>query len=226
MTTTKTPQLPILSLSSLTANTPSALTALNDACSKIGFFYLRDHGIPLSTLNHILDLSRSFFLAASPAEKAALGRRAPDNARGYQQLGENVTQGRPDSHEAVDLYAPWTERLHGSGEEGILTGENRWPDTPSELRKEVEAYIELVKGVGAEIVRAMGKALGLKEGEGDWESLVGQVQKSFWVARLIGYPPLREGNKGISCGEHTGKLNYDCFFVLFLLVLRSTRPGE
>jgi isopenicillin N synthase-like dioxygenase len=206
------PTLPILSLESLSTASPPALSALHAACHQTGFFYLTDHGIPAAKLAHILALTRTFFLHASPADKAALARRDPDYARGYQRIGENVTLGKKDAHEAVDLYAPWRAKVEGQvelkkkgdGGAGILTGENLWPSTPVELRKEVEGYVKEVKKVGMEVVRVMALALGLREGDGEWEGLVGQVTESFWVMRLIGYPPLGNESEGISCGEHTG----------------------
>jgi isopenicillin N synthase-like dioxygenase len=222
--------LPILSLITLSHASPTALSALYAVCKDIGFFYLTDHGIPASTLIRLLELSRLFFLHAPAAEKAGLARRNPDRARGYQQIGENITLGRRDAHEAVDLYAPPPRPRGpsvvgegrasiGEDEEGILSGENLWPSTPVELRAEVEAYVELVKRVGAEVVQAMALALGLKEdlGDGQWDSLVGQVRESFWVMRLIGYPSLEEESEGISCGEHTG---------LYFLLPYSLRYGR
>jgi isopenicillin N synthase-like dioxygenase len=194
--------LPILSLSHLRSGSPDSLAALNEACTKAGFFYLTDHGIPAARLTQILELARTFFLNATETEKNALARRDPDSARGYQRLGENVTKGKRDAHEAIDLYVPWPAGKPADG--GVLTGENLWPDQPRELRAEIEAYIEEVKHVGLDVVSAMARALGIGEEDEEWKELVGQVGESFWVARLIGYPQLDDGSDGVSCGEHTG----------------------
>jgi len=45
-------------------------------------------------------------------------------------------------------------------------------------------------------------AVGLGATPEEWEELKGNVDDSFWVMRIIGYPPLPNDHNGISCGEH------------------------
>ncbi|KAH7018710.1 hypothetical protein B0J12DRAFT_775369, partial [Macrophomina phaseolina] len=234
--TSAAPTLPIIDISPFlaTPNGPSAASArastaaaLSHACRTTGFFYLTNHGIPASTLARILDLARRFFREASDSDKAAIARRdagvvgGGDGARGYQRIGENVTKGRRDWHEAVDLYEEWSAAIVGGGEGGeagskgppyeVLRGPNLWPRHPAELREAYAAYIEQVKGVGTAVVRAMGEALGLGQDAGVF---VDATRRSFWVMRLIGYPGLPEGEgqqDGFSCGEHT---DYGCVTLL------------
>lgn len=107
--------LPIIDLTpflpSFTTNypTPGALlsaklsvaSALNRACTDVGFFYLTGHGIPPSQCSSILNEARRWFLTASDKEKEEMKRwdcgKGPggsgDGARGYQRVGENVTAG-------------------------------------------------------------------------------------------------------------------------------------
>ena len=37
------------------------------------------------------------------------------------------------------------------------------------------------------------------------------TDRSFWCVRVIGYPALRKGVLGLSCGEHT---DYGCWTIL------------
>jgi isopenicillin N synthase-like dioxygenase len=198
-----TPSLPLISLTPFLDPNPSdplplqaSLAQLSSACRDTGFFYLTDHGIPLSRLNQVLTLARSFFQDASDDEKQSLARKSPDEARGYQRLGENITLGRRDAHEAVDLYS---ESAHDAPD-GILSGTNLWPRTPADLESEMKGYVEQVLSVGRAVVRAMGQALG------EEEAFVSATSDSFWVMRMIGYPPLEQGSEAVSCGEHTGSL--------------------
>lgn len=238
--TASDPALPIIDISPFLSSADSSptarastVTALSHACRTTGFFYLTGHGIPSATLVQILDLARGFFLESSDADKTAIARRdagsiekivvhgnevlvGGDGARGYQKIGENVTKGRRDWHEAVDLYEDWSVVNGGKAESGdvpyeVLQGQNLWPRHPPELRDLYTAYIERVKGVGTAVVRAMGEALGLGETGGedgeDADVFVRATRGSFWVMRLIGYPGLPEGEgqeEGFSCGEHTG----------------------
>lgn len=207
--------LPIIDISafldpraSLQARQTTA-AAINAACVDYGFFYLTGHGIPLATLDEVIDLAREFF-ALDDAEKNAIkrydagGPEGGDGARGYQGLGENVTGGLQDMQEAVDWYRPWagatTAPLDG-GEGGVptLQGANLWPARPEKLKDVYTAYIARVKDVGAALVHAMGVALQLGPPDTDAavdtstqdeRVFVRNCEQSFWVMRMIGYPPL------------------------------------
>jgi isopenicillin N synthase-like dioxygenase len=172
----------------------AAAAALNEACTTHGFFYLASHGIPSSLEARCLDLAHRFF-SLPPGEKSAIQRLDPpvgDGARGYQGLGENVTAGASDQHEAIDFYRPvMPEAL-------LLRGENLWPQTPG-FRETFEEFWDRLQRLGEAMMRAMAWALGYEEDE---EMLLRWTREAFWVARVIGYPPLR--GEGVSCGIHTG----------------------
>src|SRR5271156_1389390 len=198
------PTLPIIDISpfldpnSTPADRLRTAQALDHACRTVGFFYLTGHNIPISELDEILAQAHTFFsLPDAEKQKIALkpvGVDDGDGARGYQTIGENITQGKHDWHEGLDLYRPLTFR------EPPYTptlGVNRWP--PGEFRKVYEAYIDKLLSLGQAVMRAI--ALGLGEEE---EYFTSKVDHSFWVMRAIGYPPLQTENfDGISCGEHT-----------------------
>lgn len=147
--------------------------------------------------------------------------------------------------EAIDLYRPWDGVVEdgdgGPGTRKTLQGENLWPEEPVELRGVYEGYIAAVTEVGRAVVRAMGEALELgpagegagreEEEEEDEEVFVRHCDESFWVMRLINYPPLPQsalptstGNGGepdpsqFSCGAHT---DYGCV----TLLLTDPTPG-
>jgi isopenicillin N synthase-like dioxygenase len=178
--------------------------SLDNACRTVGFFYLSSHNIPTSTLHTILSLAHSFFaLPASEKESLRLkpaGVGDGDGARGYQTMGENVTQGKRDWHEGLDLYrpVPTTKPPYSP-----IMGTNKWP--PGEFKEVYEMYIEKLLVLGKAVMSAI--ALGLGEHEEYFEGL---VNESFWVMRAIGYPPLESVDEGgISCGEHTGITHLD-----------------
>jgi isopenicillin N synthase-like dioxygenase len=199
--------LPILSLTS-----PNLAKELYTACRDHGFFYLTDHGVAQSILDNILDLARCFFLESSAEEKTRIKRRPAheggDGARGYQVLNENVTKGLQDFHEGVDFYREFNaiknDTLPSKKKYDFLRGPNLWPAHPPELKHVYEQYIEQCKKVGADLVRIMGDALGLVGEEKD--TLTEATENSFWVMRMIGYPPLQDkaDEQGVSCGEHSG----------------------
>ena len=149
-----------------------------------------------------------------------------DGARGYQVIGDNVTGGKRDWHEAIDWYRPVREgepfecagddegkmgrKSGGGGREGpyeLLKGMNAWPRYPEGFREAYEEYVDKMSELGTAVVRAMGLALG----HGMDDVFVGNTRKSAWVMRAIGYPPLPEDGGGVSCGEHS---DYGCVTLL------------
>jgi isopenicillin N synthase-like dioxygenase len=212
----KAPSLPILSLTS-----PTLTTDLYAACRDHGFFYLTDHGISVSMLDQIIDLARRFFLESLDSEKQKIKRETVENggdgARGYQVLNENVTKGLRDYQEAIDLYREWDgqdENVESktNNRYEFLKGPNLWPKHPPELKSVYEAYTEQCMEVGTKLIKAMSEALDLEGSETD--TMLNATRKSFWVMRLIGYPPLQNGvdEEGVSCGEHSGTNSYPQFF--------------
>lgn len=247
--------LPIIDISSYLdpSSTPDArrttAQAINAACTNYGFFYLTGHGIPSPELDEVIDLARRFF--ALPLEEKnkikrfdAGGPEGGDSARGYQGLGENVTQGLQDMQEAIDFYAPWPGVVEqgdgGRGTKKTLQGPNLWPSEPQELESVYEEYIQRVTEVGRALTRAMGAALELGSAEGgkgedeDEDVFVRHCDESFWVMRMINYPPLaaakpsetagtqengsEEDLSQFSCGAHT---DYGCV----TLLLTDPTPG-
>lgn len=199
--------LPVIDISPFlnSASSPSSrlktARALDNACRTVGFFYLSNHNIPQTDLDQILSLAHSFFaLPSATKERFKLlpaGTADGDGARGYQTIGENVTQGQRDWHEGLDLYRPVPDTKPPYNP---VMGQNKWP---SEAFQQVyEMYIYRLLRLGEAVMRAI--ALGLGEQEDYFQ---GMVDKSFWVMRAIGYPPLESEDGGISCGEHTGIRN-------------------
>ncbi|KAG8922021.1 hypothetical protein FRC02_012207 [Tulasnella sp. 418] len=60
------------------------------------------------------------------------------------------------------------------------------------------------------VMEAMAIGLGMTENE--WQELRGVVDNSFWVMRMIGYPPLPNNYDGFSCGAHK---DYGCLTFLY-----------
>ncbi|KAF2116211.1 hypothetical protein BDV96DRAFT_573567 [Lophiotrema nucula] len=240
--------LPIIDISAFLDPTASSqarqatAVSINSACQDFGFFYLTGHGISKTKLDQIVDLSRQFFaLPVSEKNKIkrhdAGGPEGGDGARGYQGMRENITLGRRDVQEAIDIYREWDhapkeDGRGGPGTHRVLQGPNIWPTEPKEYKEVYLDYISQCQKVGEALVRAMGVALNLgpptpnaDQTTEDEEIFVRNTDHSFWVMRMIGYPkldtPLAEDTSDItefSCGEHT---DYGCV----TLLLADPTPG-
>ena len=196
---------------------------LSKACLNHGFFYLKNHSIPPTITNQVLSLARKFFIESPTEEKLEIRRQDAgvqlgDGARGYQVIGDNVTQGKRDWHEAIDWYRPIipgegsisstlkkqadTCKTQSNSREPpytLLKGINFWPSHPPEFRQVYEEYIERMLALGTAVVRAMGHALNLP----DPETFVSATRESFWVMRAIGYPPLPKKTSTVEGDSHS-----------------------
>jgi len=79
-----------------------------------------------------------------------------------------------------------------------------------EFQDKFEAWIEKMKALGLLVMEAM--AVGLEMTPEEWTELRGAVDHSFWVMRIIGYPPLPNDHDGFSCGAHK---DYGCLTFLY-----------
>ncbi|KAJ3195250.1 hypothetical protein HK101_000712 [Irineochytrium annulatum] len=182
---------------------------IDKACREYGFFYLKGHGIPMELYESVKTKSRDFFQLPQE-EKEKISITKSDLSRGYQRLGQNVTKYQNDWHEAIDLYADVNSDhpIHKIDTK-CLKGKNPTIQKPDGMNAELHRYISSCLKVGAATMRAI--ALGLNLPETFFDKL---NDESFWVMRLIGYPPLQrstDSNVGISCGEHT---DYGCLTLL------------
>ncbi|XBI12396.1 homoarginine-6-hydroxylase 2-ODD-233 [Aegilops tauschii subsp. strangulata] len=174
---------------------------LDDACREAGFFYVKGHGISEPLMTEVRDVTRKFFQL--PREEKLKIKMTPQSGyRGYQRVGENVTKGKPDMHEAIDCYTPIEPGRYGDLAKP-MEGSNLWPDYPSNFNALLENYISLLRDLSRKIMRGIALALGapLDAFEG------GVAGDAFWVLRLIGYPVSddipQEERTDIGCGAHT-----------------------
>lgn len=183
----------------------STAAAIHAACLEYGFFYLDITSyIDPSEPEELSRLAHQFF-DLPQEEKDVISFSNQDYARGYQRLKENITEGKTDNHEAIDFYRP----VDNPDKTKLLWGENQWPSTP-EFREKYEAWINKMKTLGLIVMHAMAVGLGMADAE--WEDLKALVDDSFWVQRIIGYPPLPNDNDGFSCGAHK---DYGCLTFLW-----------
>ncbi|KAH6557965.1 hypothetical protein KP509_1Z083300 [Ceratopteris richardii] len=166
--------------------------------------FLRGHCIPPSLSEAVLRVSHEFF-ESSHENKIKMQLSSATGFRGYQVIGQNVTKGMPDMHEAIDFYKEFNENAYGELGKP-LCAPNLWPEIPSDFRITMERYLIAMEELAKRILRGIALALG---GPPDaFESSA--ASDPFWVLRVIGYPPLKE-NKGsdddnhsaFSCGAHT-----------------------
>lgn len=185
-------------------NVAEVVRQLDKACRETGFFYVKGHGVPNHITKEVLDVTREFFHRPYE-EKLRIKMSASTGHRGYQRVGENVTKGQPDMHEAIDCY-----REIGLGSYGplgrALEGANLWPDYPERFGPLMEDYVRTMKDLARKILRGIALGLGCPP-----DTFEGKIAGDpFWVLRIIGYPAVESDtevldipDQGIGCGAHT-----------------------
>jgi isopenicillin N synthase-like dioxygenase len=98
---------------------------LDEACREIGFFYVKGHGVSPRLLEQVLDMGYKFF-ALPEEDKLQIAMSSDTGFRGYQKLGQNITKGQPDLHEAIDYFRELEKQKLSTRKENPLMGSNQW----------------------------------------------------------------------------------------------------
>ncbi|CAF4589318.1 unnamed protein product, partial [Rotaria sp. Silwood1] len=173
---------------------------LANACENVGFFYAIGHGISNELLLRTLSVTRQLFdldLKIKNQYAARLFVNSSNTSqqfggfgRGYQSIGENVTNSRRDRHEGFDLYREldWHHPLRLQFNEKHLTnknlpdyremaiGWNPWPKEFPLFKETISQYTTAMLQVGARVMRAIALSLNLPLNY--FEST---FNDSFWV---------------------------------------------
>ncbi|CAM6025129.1 unnamed protein product [Sphagnum balticum] len=171
---------------------------LDEACREIGFFYVKGHGVSPGLLEQVLDMGYKFF-ALPEEDKLQIAMSSDTGFRGYQKLGQNITRGQPDLHEAIDYFRELENQKLSTRKENPLMGSNQWPNEPSGFRPLIEEYVNVMTDLGEAIIQGIALALsGKKDAFGGK-----RAGDPFWILRVIGYPPMKKSDFEVGCGDHT-----------------------
>lgn len=182
---------------------------IGQACRHVGFFYVKNHGIPQPVIDELMAQTKAFFHLPLE-EKRKVDAMKVQRHRGYIPNGDLYAdvKAKPDMQEGyeVSLELPADDPDYLAG--NIMYGPNVWPERPEGFREGVYAYYERVLALGHTLFRAFEMTLGLPQG---W--FEDKIDKPMGQLRLIYYPP-QDGPvdpKQIGIGAHT---DYECFTLL------------
>ena len=154
--------LPVLDLTDAVEEPTSFRARLREAAHDSGFFYLVGHGVPRAQFDEVLRLAREFF--ALPLEsKNEISQFKSPQFRGYSRLGGELTNGKVDWREQIDI-GPERRVIEGADGYWRLQGPNLWPSTPSAFRAAFERWDAALSGVGLRLLRHWAVSLGARRG--------------------------------------------------------------
>jgi isopenicillin N synthase-like dioxygenase len=160
---------------------------LVEAAETVGFFYVRNHGVPAALLERAVAASRAFF--ALPLERK-LEVKVSERHRGFLRAGEATMKGakRPDLKESfvwgIDLADddPVLQAGHR------LLAPNNWPGFMPELRAALVPYLDACNRTGFALLRCFAHALGVSP-----DTFIAHIEKPVSRGGSIFYPPQPAG---------------------------------
>ncbi|OSC98036.1 Clavaminate synthase-like protein [Trametes coccinea BRFM310] len=200
--------IPIIDLKDIDSPDPVVRRALGeavrDACINVGFFYVKNHGIPGETIERALSASKEFF--SLPLEKKMeLDIRKTSNFKGYNPVlsSNNDPLNRGDLHEGFEFG--WEELQARACDEkrandGVMAGANVWPTDVPGFRESTLGYYHAAVSLGRKLFPLFALALDLPEDFFD-----DKTKNSAAIMRVLHYPPQTGpvDDRVIGIGAHT-----------------------
>lgn len=170
------------------------------AAEGIGFFYIRNHGIPASLIDAVFAVSARFF-----AEPLARKQEVAVNAghRGFIQIGE----AKMASRAKPDLKESFVWGLDQPGPDGIPP--NRWPEFVPDMRGVLTNFFDLGSQVGWSLLRGFAAALNIEP-----DTFVRTNDRPISRGSILYYPPQPPdlGTDQFGVSSHT---DYGCLTLLY-----------
>jgi len=196
-------RIPVIDVHALVSggDTGQTIRDIRWALTNVGFFYVRNHGIPDALIDNAFAASRSFFDLPEPEKQALHIAQSGTALRGYIPLfGENTDPGKTrDLKECFDLGP------EAPGDTRPFFGTNQWPATLPGLSATLMAYHDAVAKLSHALLRGVALSLDLPEA-----FFAEKMRDPISVLRLIHYPPqsgaIQEDMIGIGAHSDYGNM--------------------
>ncbi|GAB5097687.1 isopenicillin N synthase family dioxygenase [Caballeronia sp. HLA56] len=162
---------------------------IQEACEKVGFMYLSDHGVPQEKIDRLFGAAKEFFALPEAVKLDHDLQSTPEWNRGYQAFGAkqyaNATS--PDLNEAFKF-----QRELEANDPDIVDGNrvhrlNKWPNNtvvPAMWRLTLLDYFGEMEKLSGRLLRAFALALDLPE-----DHFAKYYRKPITQISLLHYPP-------------------------------------
>ncbi|MCW2685345.1 MAG: cefF [Mycobacterium sp.] len=192
--------LPVLDLADAHSDPSGFRSRLREATRESGFFYLVGHGVPAARFDVVLRLAREFF-ALPDALKNEISQLKSPQFRGYSRVGGELTNGKVDWREQVDI-GPERPAIDGAQGYRRLQGPNLWPAAPRGFRSAFESWDDALSAVGLRLLRHWAVSLGAAQDIFD-DSFAGLPATLIKVVR---YPGSADTPQGVGAHKDSGVL--------------------
>ena len=168
--------------------------ALGDSFRRTGFAVVADHGIDQALIDRAVDATKAFF-ALPEAVKRAYHVPGSGGARGYTPFGVETAKDAT-VHDLKEFWHVGRELPAGHAYRRYMP-DNLWPAEIAGFRPQVQALYDALDAMGATLLRAIARYLGL-----DARFFDDKVRLGNSVLRLLHYPPVPADAPGVRAGAH------------------------
>src|SRR5215475_14890287 len=159
--------------------------AIADACGRVGFFYIKNHGLTDADIAAIFQTAADFHNLPLEA-KMEVSLTKNNHAQGYLH---GMTKGNEKSisenlQEAFQIKRPLADNDPDLLAGRPLHGKIPWPNAMPDLKPRMMAYYDKANDLGYQLLRLFELALGMEEG-----ALKVYFKKDMNSLRLLHYPP-------------------------------------
>jgi isopenicillin N synthase-like dioxygenase len=167
-----------------------------DACERVGFLYVRNHGVPEQTGREIFSASAEFF-ALPPAEKMMLRLGSQTSFRGFLPSGVDGGTSAGNRKECFQILSE-TPPTNREGRAIELCKPNLWPRSLPRFRIALLSYYWEMEQLAAQLLRLFAIGLGVAE-----DTFVRHFREPVGLLRLLNYPTQQSNDRAIGSQPHT-----------------------
>jgi len=194
--------LPILDLSRLEAGPEEAeafRAELREVTHEYGFFYLTGHGVPAELIERVMGTSRAFFNLPEDDKMAIENLQSP-HFRGYTRVGGELTQGKVDWREQIDIgpERPALDLTADDADYLRLEGPNQWPVNLPALQEVMTQWRAELNDVALRLMQAWALSLGADKHVFD-EAF---AHKPSTLIKIVRYPGKSDPTPRQGVGAH------------------------
>ncbi len=200
-------EIPVISLgrpSAVRADLIDLARRLTDACHRVGFVVVTDHGVDERLQCSVFEMMETFF-ALDDGTKRLIDKRESPHFRGWEPVGSERTNRRVDVREQIDVWTEWPAAPSGAlPAYRRLLGPNQWmPDVvlPGH-RTLTTAWMRELGRLADRLLALLAVGLGLP----DTQFAVMFGDRPMSLTKMIHYPPTPPDHAGVNAHHDTGFL--------------------
>ncbi|KAK1497214.1 2OG-Fe(II)oxygenase superfamily protein [Colletotrichum tamarilloi] len=175
---------------------------IRDACVRVGFFYIQNHGINDDVIQGVFKAAETFFALPFEQKMEVFIDNSP-NFRGYTPIGGSGkpgADGRGNLNEAFEWGhdSKLNDDPNDACDDPYMKGRNRWPREPADFEDQLSTYYRELRAFCRLLARSVALSLGLDE---DYFSSC--TSHPGCASVLAHYPPQERGAAARGLDAHT-----------------------